>query len=249
MEDMTKRVLTAEDIAYMLEPSVLHLDTSINDVDKMIEVVKKYQCKVCFCWPCYYEYVTEKLKGTGCRLGTSLAFPSGQESTSTKVYQAREWAKLNPVVNDMVMNVGLLKAGRYEECLADIKAVREAAPDADLKVIIEAMLLTDDEIRKACELTIESGAEYVKTGTGFSVGNPTTLHHVKVMKDCVGDRIKIKVAGGVRSLDTLLKMYKLGACRFGIGLAAAEDILKAAAAYGRPIDIDKDVVIDPAELA
>lgn len=248
MEDMTKRVLTAEDIAYMLEPSVLHLDSSIKEIDEMIEAVKKFGCKVCFCWPCYYEYVTEKLKGTGCRLGTSLAFPSGQESTKTKVYLAKEWAPLNPIVNDMVMNVGLLKAGKYDECLADMKAVREAAPDADLKVIIEAMLLTDDEIRKACELVIESGAEYVKTGTGFSVGKPTTLHHVKVMKDCVGDRIKIKVAGGVRTLDTLLKMYKLGACQFGIGHAAAESILKEAAAYGRPIDIDKDVVIDPAEL-
>lgn len=248
MDDITKRVLTVEDIAYMLEPSVLHLDTSIRDVDKMIEVVAKYGCKVCFCWPCYYEYVTEKLQGTGCRLGTSLAFPSGQESTATKVYLAKEWKKLDPIVNDMVMNVGMLKAGQYEECLADIRAVREAAPDADLKVIIEAMLLTDDEIRKACELTIEGGADYVKTGTGFSVGKPTTLHHVKVMKDCVGDRIKIKVAGGVRSLDTLLKMYKLGACRFGIGLAAAESILKEAAEYGRPIDIDKDVVIDPSEL-
>lgn len=248
MKAMTKRVLTVDDIAYMLEPSVLHLDTSINDVDEMIEVVKKFNCNVCFCWPCYYEYVTEKLKGTGCRLGTSLAFPSGQESTKTKVYQAKEWAPLNPVVNDMVMNVGLLKAGQYDECLADIKAVREAAPDAELKVIIEAMLLTDDEIRKACELTIEGGADYVKTGTGFSVGKPTTLHHVDVMKKCVGDRIKIKVAGGVRSLDTLLKMYKLGACRFGIGLSAARSILEEAAAYGRPIDIDKDVVVDPSEL-
>lgn len=248
MEEITKRLLTPEDIAYMLEPSVLKLDTTKEDVDKMIAVVKKYGCKVCFCWPCYYEYVTEQLAGSGSYLGTSLAFPSGQESTALKVWQAKDWAPLKPIVNDMVMNVGLLKSGKYDECLADIKAVREAAPDADLKVIIEAMLLTDDEIRKACDLTIEAGADYVKTGTGFSVGKPTTLHHVKVMKDHVGDRIKIKVAGGVRSLDTLLKMYKLGACRFGIGLAAAEQILADAAAYGRPIDIDKDVVIDPSEL-
>ena len=248
MEEMTKRVLTPEDIAYMLEPSVLHLDTSIKDVDEMIRVVKEYGCRVCFCWPCYYEYVTEKLKGSCCRLGTSLAFPSGQESTKLKVWQAKDWAVLDPVVNDMVMNVGLLKAGQYDECLADIKAVREAAPDADLKVIIEAMLLTDDEIRKACELTMAGGADYVKTGTGFSVGKPTRLHHVKVIKDYVGDRIKIKVAGGVRELDTLLKMYKLGACRFGIGLAAAEKILQQARDFGRPIDIDKDVVITPEEL-
>lgn len=249
MEEITKRVLSVSDIAYMLEPSVLHLDTSIKDVDKMIEVVNKYGCKVCFCWPCYYEYVTKRLAETGgtCRLGTSLAFPSGQESTSLKVYQAKDWAPLNPIVNDMVMNVGMLKAGQYDECLADIKAVREAAPDADLKVIIEAMLLTDDEIRKACDIVIAGGADYVKTGTGFSVGKPTTLHHVKVIKDHVGDRIKIKVAGGVRNLDTLLKMYKLGACRFGIGLAAADSILAEAAAVGHDIDIDA-IEIDPADL-
>ena len=248
MTEMTKRILTPEDISYMLEPSVLHLDSSIREIDEMIEIVKKFGCRVCFCWPCYYEYVTKALEGTGCRLGTSLAFPSGQESTKTKVYLAKEWAPLHPVVNDMVMNVGLLKAGQYEECLADIRAVREAAPDTDLKVIIEAMLLSDDEIRKACDLVIAGGADYVKTGTGFSVGNPTTLHHVKVIKDHVGDRIKIKVAGGVRTLDTLLKMYKLGACRFGIGHKAAETILAEAAAFRRPIDIDKDVVIDESEL-
>ena len=117
----------------------------------------------------------------------------------------------------------------------------------DLKVIIEAMLLTDDEIRKACDLVMEGGADYVKTGTGFSVGKPTTLHHVKVIKDHVGDRIKIKVAGGVRDLDTLLKMYKLGACRFGIGHKAADVILGQAAAVGHDINID-DIEIDPSEL-
>ena len=126
MEDITKKILSVEDIAYMLEPSVLHLDSSIREVDEMLDIVKKYNCTVCFCWPFFYEYVTERLKNSGCRcrLGTSLAFPSGQESTKTKVYLANEWAPLNPVVNDMVMNVGLLKAGRYDECLADIKAVR-----------------------------------------------------------------------------------------------------------------------------
>ena len=165
MIDITKRVLSVEDIAYMLEPSVLHLDTSIKDVDKMIEVVNKYHCSVCFCWPCYYEYVTRRLKETGdiCKLGTSLAFPSGQESTSLKVYQAKEWAKLNPVVNDMVMNVGMLKAGQYDECLADIKAVREAAPDADLKVIIEGDTLQDVAFFVARKLSTLQGVRSTKT--------------------------------------------------------------------------------------
>lgn len=248
MKEYRKDILNAKDIAYMMDPSVLKLDTTPEDVDHMVEIAKKYGCGTCFCWPCYYPRLSAALKGTGVAFGTSLAFPSGQEATSTKVYLAKEWAKFEPAEHDMVINVGLLKSGRYDECLADIKAVREAAPDISLKVIIEAMLLTDDEIRKACELVIAGGANYVKTGTGFSVGKPTTLHHVKVIKDTVGDRIKIKVAGGVRDLDTLLKMYKLGACRFGVGCAAAEKILADAVAVGHDIDI-REIIIDPAELA
>ena len=246
MKEYRKEILTSKDIAYMMDPSVLKLDTTPEDVDHMVEIAKKYGCGTCFCWPCYYPQLSAALKGTGVAFGTSLAFPSGQEATKTKVYLAKEWAQFEPAEHDMVMNVGLLKSGRYDECLADIKAVREVTEGISLKVIIEAMLLTDDEIKKACEIVMASGADYVKSGTGFSVGNPTTLHHVKVMKDSVGDQIKIKVAGGVRSLDTLLKMYKIGACRFGIGCAAAEEILADAASRG---DIDINTIeIDPAEL-
>ena len=125
--------------------------------------------------------------------------------------------------------------------------MREATPGVPLKVIIEPMLLTDEEIRRASELAVEAGADYVKTGSGFSIGKPTTLHHVKVIKDTIGDRAQIKVAGGVRDLDTLLKMYKLGATRFGIGCASAEKILAEADALGGEINLD-DIVIDESEL-
>ena len=246
MKEYRKEILTSKDIAYMMDPSVLKLDTTPEDVDHMVEIAKKYGCGTRFCWPCYYPQLSAALKGTGVAFGTSLAFPSGQEATKTKVSLAKAWAQFDPQEHDMVMNVGYLKSGRYDECLADIKAVREVTEGISLKVIIEAMLLTDDEIKKACEIVVASGADYVKSGTGFSVGNPTTLHHVKMMKDAVGDSIKIKVAGGVRSLDTLLKMYKLGACRFGIGCASAEEILADAASRG---DIDINTIeIDPAEL-
>lgn len=247
MKEYRKDILTMKDIAYMMDPSVLKLDTTLEDVKDMVELCKKYGCGTCFCWPCYYPQLVELLKGTDTSFGTSLAFPSGQEATETKVQLAEYFMTMNPAENDMVMNVGYLKSGRYDLVLEDIKAVRKATEGTSLKVIIEAMLLTDEEIRKACELSIEGGADYVKSGTGFSVGKPTTLHHVKVMKDAVGDRAKIKVAGGVRDLDTLLKMYKLGACRFGIGCASAEKILKEAEAIGHDIDM-KDIVIDESEL-
>lgn len=234
MKEYRKDILTVKDIAYMMDPSVLKLDTTLEDVEEMVEACKKYDFGTCFCWPCYYPQLVELLRGTNTAFGTSLAFPSGQESTETKVYLANEFMKLNPVENDMVMNVGWLKSRKYDLVLEDIKAVRQATMGTSLKVIIEAMTLTDDEIRKACELCIEGGADYVKTGTGFSK-DPTTVHHVEVIKEAIGDRAKLKVAGGVRDLNTLLKMYKRGADRFGIGLQSAIKIIEEAIALGHDI--------------
>ncbi len=239
MKEYRKELLTIEDIAYMMDPSVLKIDSTPEDVEELISLCKKYNFGTAFCWPCNYPRLSEALKDAKTVFGTSLAFPSGQESTACKVYLAKEFDKMDPGEHDMVMNVGWLRSGRYEEVLADIKAVREAVPDKSLKVIIEAMCLTDDEIRKACDLCIEGGADYVKTGTGFQSA-PTTLHHVQVIKAHIGDRVKLKVAGGVRDLDTMLKMYKAGANRFGIGWKSAEKIYLDAAERCKngPIDIN-----------
>ena len=102
-----KNVLTKDDIAFMMDPVVLKLDSTIDDVKHMVDVCKKYGCGTCFCWPCYYEELVELLEDAEVtKFGTSLAFPSGQESTKTKVYLAKEWAPLEPGTNDMQMNVG-----------------------------------------------------------------------------------------------------------------------------------------------
>ena len=240
MKEFRKDLLTIEDIAYMMDPSVLKIDATPEDVEEMIALCKKYNFGTAFCWPCNYPRLSAALKDSKTVFGTSLAFPSGQESTETKVYLAKQFDKFNPGEHDMVMNVGWLRSGRYDDVLADIKAVRAAVPDKSMKVIIEAMCLTDDEIRKACDLCMEGGSDYVKTGTGFQ-SNPTTLHHVQVIHEYVGDRIKLKVAGGVRDLDTLLKMYKAGANRFGIGFKSAEKIILQATERCKngPIEVSK----------
>lgn len=236
MKEYRKEILTVKDIAYMMDPSVLKLDTSYEDLYEMVDACKKYNFGCCFAWPGYYKELSQLLKGTNTAFGTSLSFPSGQEATCTKVQQAEYFMSMNPAEVDMVMNVGWLKSKRYDDVLADIKAVREATKGASLKVIIEAMILTDDEIRKACELAIQGGADYVKSGTGFSA-NPTTIHHVEVMHDAIAGRAKLKVAGGVRELDTLLKMYKRGADRFGIGCKSAIKIIEQAIAVGHDINM------------
>ncbi len=111
--------------------------------------------------------------------------------------------------------------------LIDISALKIDTSLQDVRNLIEAMLLTDDQIRDACRIVMDSGADYVKSGTGFSA-EPTTLHHVRVMKDTVGDNIKIKVAGGVCDLSTLVTMHAMGVHRFGIGMAAGIAIIEEA---------------------
>jgi deoxyribose-phosphate aldolase len=220
--------ITYAQFAKMIDASSLKLDTSYEDFHALVAACKKYSFGCVFIWPAYYAEMREALKGTVTEFGTSLSFPSGQETTETKVNQARLFTSLGAQQVDMVMNVGWLKSKRYDQVKADIAAVREATKYTSLKVIIEAMLLTDDEIIKACEIVADCGANYVKSGTGFST-EPTTLHHIALMKKTVGNRCKIKAAGGVRSLETLVNMYSLGVTQFGIGyknaIAIAEEAL------------------------
>lgn len=220
--------ITYAQFAKMIDASSLKLDTSYDDYHALVAACKKYSFGCVFIWPAYYAEMREALKGTVTEFGTSLSFPSGQETTETKVQQARLFTSLGAQQVDMVLNVGWLKSKKYDMVKADIAAVREATKYTSLKVIIESMLLTDDEIVKACEIVADCGANYVKSGTGFSA-EPTTLHHIAVMKNTVGNRCKIKAAGGVRSLDILTKMYSLGVTQFGIGyknaIAIAEEAM------------------------
>src|SRR5512133_2727658 len=179
---MNAMKITYAQFAKMIDISSLKIDTSYAEYDALVTACKKYSFGCVFIWPAYYAELREALKGTVTEFGTSLSFPSGQETTETKVQQARLFTSLGAQQVDMVLNVGWLKSKRFDLVKADIAAVREATKYTSLKVIIEAMLLTDEEIIKACEIVADCGANYVKSGTGFSA-EPTTLHHIAVMKN------------------------------------------------------------------
>jgi deoxyribose-phosphate aldolase len=227
----------------MIDASSLKIDTSYDDFHALVDSSKKYSFGCAFIWPAYYPEMCEALKGTVTEFGTSLSFPSGQEPTEIKVHQARYFTSLGAEQVDMVMNVGFLKSGKYDKVRADIAAVREATKYTSLKVIIEAMLLNDEQIAKACEIVMDCGADYVKSGTGFSA-DPTTLHHIAVMKQTVGERCKIKAAGGIRTLDLLTKMHALGVTRFGIGYRNAIGIAEEALTLNDAIEIPEIRVED-----
>ena len=227
MQELTKTKLDIKDLAYVMDPSALAINASYEDMYEMIEACKKYDFGCSFTWPAYYPEFSAALKGTNTAFGASLAFPSGQEPTFIKQKQAEWFMTMDPKEVDMVMNVGWLRSGKFKEAADDIRAVREIIGTVSLKVIIEAMQLNDAEIVNACKVCLDAGADYVKTGSGFSK-NPTTLHHVELIKETVGDQAKLKVAGGVSDLKTLLQMYKRGGRRFGIGFRNAVKIMETA---------------------
>ena len=231
MIELTNTKLSIKDLAYVMDPSALAINASYEDMYEMVEMCKKYDFGCSFTWSCYYPEFSAALKNTNTAFGASLAFPSGQEPTFIKEKQAEWYMTMDPVEVDMVMNVGWLRSKRFRQATDDILAVRKIIGDVSLKVIIEAMQLTDEEIVNACKVCLDAGADYVKTGSGFSK-DPTTLHHVELIKETIGEQAKIKVAGGVRDLKTLLQMYKRGARRYGIGYRNAVNIMETAMRQG-----------------
>ena len=155
------------------------------------------------------EYVGDKLK-----ICTVIGFPCGYSTTAAKCFETAEAVACGADEIDMVINIGWLKEGRYDDVLDEIKQIKAACGGKLLKVIIETCLLTDDEKIKMCEIVSESGAEYIKTSTGFSTAG-ATFADVELFARHVKGGVKIKAAGGISSLEDAEKFIKLGASRLG----------------------------------
>jgi len=220
--------LAPSEIAQMIELSAVKAEDDDNYLRLMIDYAKKYHCLEVIPLPSRLPFVKELLEGSaGIMLGGAVGFPSGGNTTSIKVLEAREQVSLGCDEVDMMINVGWLVSGRYGEVLNDIRAVVEECGGIPLKVILECHYLSKELILKGCDLCIAAGVKWVKTGTGWA---PTgaTLENIALIKKHVGDRIGVKGAGGIRDLETLLAMYQLGARRFGLGLNSAKQILSQA---------------------
>jgi len=165
----------------------------------------------------------------------NVSFPSGSDSTTIKEAQAQEMLAAGCDEIDMVMNIGRLKSGEIKDVEEDVKAVVRVVTPLPLKVIIEIMYLTPYEVEQACRICVESGAAFVKTGTGWA-DRGTTLEDVRLVKSFVGDRVKIKASGGIRDLETLLEMYRAGARRFGVNLKSGIEIVRQAMDAGESIE-------------
>ena len=155
------------------------------------------------------EYVCGRLA-----ICTVIGFPNGYSTTKAKCFEAADAVENGAEEVDMVINIGWVKDKRWDDLLAEIKAVKAACHGKLLKVIIETCLLTDEEKIKMCEIVSNSGAEYIKTSTGFSTAG-ATFHDVELFAKHVTNGVKIKAAGGISSIDDAEKFIALGASRLG----------------------------------
>ena len=165
-----------------------------------------------------YVALAKKLLDGKAKVCAVIGFPLGAMSTAAKAFEAAEAIRDGADEIDMVIHIGQLKAGNTDYVLEDIKAVKAAIGDHILKVIIESCLLTEEEKITMCRLVTESGAEYIKTSTGFSTGG-ATFDDVRLFAEHVGEGVKIKAAGGIRSREDMEEFLRLGASRLGTSSA------------------------------
>ena len=203
-------------IAKMIDHTMLKADATTETIKKYCSEAKEYGFASVCVNTCHVPLVAEELKGSDVKVCCVVGFPLGAMSTAAKAFEAKTAVQEGADEVDMVINVGGMKDGNYEMVKSDIKAVVDASEGRTVKVIIETCLLTKDEIVKACELSVEAGASFVKTSTGFSTGG-ALASDVALMKKTVGDRAKVKASGGIRTYEQAMELINAGADRIGAG--------------------------------
>jgi len=213
---MTKVNEPTQALALMIDHTQLIPDATYQQIDTLCQEATEYQFASVCVHPIHTERCTKRLMGTSVQVCTVVGFPLGTNLTSAKVYEAQQAIVLGATEIDMVMNIGALKSNDLMSVQDDIAAVVQVCHDngAICKVIIETCLLSESEKVNACSLVQASGANFVKTSTGFSTGG-ATVEDVRLMRQTVGPNVGVKAAGGIRSLQAAEAMIAAGANRIG----------------------------------
>lgn len=198
----------------MIDHTVLKADTPLETVKRICDEAMEYGFASVCINPCHVAYCADYLKDSNVNVCTVIGFPLGANTSAVKAFETKDAIANGADEIDMVMNIRALKDKNYDLVRDDVKAVVEAANGTLVKVILETCLLTEDEIKKACELCVEAKADYVKTSTGFSTRG-ATIEDVRIMKEAVHGKAKVKAAGGVRTPEDMVKIVAAGADRIG----------------------------------
>ena len=202
-----------QEILSYCDHTLLAQSATLKEIKQICDDGIKYKTASVCIPPCYVKeakkYVQDKLK-----ICTVIGFPNGYNTTATKVFETKNAIKNGADEIDMVINIGLLKARKYKAVKSEIEKVKKACNGNILKVIIETCLLTDKEKIKMCEIVSQAGADYIKTSTGFSKGG-ATKEDIKLFKQHIGDGVKMKAAGGIKTLSDAEEYIALGCSRLG----------------------------------
>ncbi|MBK6285142.1 MAG: deoxyribose-phosphate aldolase [Draconibacterium sp.] len=222
---------TKKQVAQTIDHAVLKPDQTDFDLQQNAKMcIENGVFSMCV-KPCDIKAAKELLKKSDVKVSCVLSFPHGADATPVKAFQAKQAIEDGTDEIDMVMNIGKFLSGDWEYVVEDIKAVVDVAHSNGVlvKVIQESGYLTLDQVAKACELSYEAGADFVKTSTGFGPGKATP-EIIEVMVKTVGDRMMVKPSGGIRTWEDAVSFLKQGADRLGIG--STEAVLNGAQAEG-----------------
>jgi deoxyribose-phosphate aldolase len=207
---------TPANLAAVLDHTLLKPETTRDQVLALCHEAAEHRFACAMVNPTWVPLATSVLAGTGIPVGVVIGFPLGASLSTSKRDEAREMVKMGARELDMVLNIGMLKSGLYDQAEADIRSVTDVgrAAGAVVKVILETCLLSMPEKLRAAEIVIHAGADYLKTSTGFSTGGATAAD-VALLRGIAGDSCGVKASGGIRTLSDARTMLEAGASRIG----------------------------------
>jgi len=220
-------MMTAEQAARLIDISAVRTSNTLSDVKEIVEYAKRYRFINVHALPNWVGCLSEMLKDEpDVYVGAPVGFPSGGHKTQVKLEEAKHLIADGVQEMDIVMNVGRFRNREYDYVLGELRRIIGETPkNIRTKVIIEINILDDKEVEKACELVIESGADYIKTGTGWISGD-ANIPRIKKIKQICGSRIKVKAAGGIRTPAEFMELYHMGVERMGINTKSALEIVE-----------------------
>lgn len=197
-----------------IDHTVLKATTKPEDIIKLCNEAKEYKFFSVCVNGCYVKMAKTELSGSNVKIAAVIGFPLGAMDSDSKVFEATKCIQNGANEIDMVLNVGFMTSCMYKEVEDEIRAIKKSIGTNVLKVILETCYLTKEEISKACQLSLNAGADFVKTSTGFGTGG-ATFEDVAIMKSIVDGKAQIKASGGVRDLETAQKYIDMGVTRLG----------------------------------
>ncbi len=216
--------ITIEELVKFIDYTLLKSEATVRNIEQLCSDADIYQFATVCVNPSFVELAVDLLTGSSVKVCTVIGFPLGATLPKVKAFETQEVVQLGAKEVDMVINIGALRNQYYAVVREDIEAVVNAANGAPVKVILETSLLTISEKQRACVLAKESGAQFVKTSTGFGLGG-ATVEDIKLMREMVGDSLGVKASGGIRTFEDALRLIEAGASR--LGTSAGVDIVNS----------------------